>query len=52
MSLIIAGFGVKFLSHLTKETEVVLKKSDKVLYLSNDNLSPKWIQDINKNKQP
>ena len=51
MSLIIAGFGVKFLSHLTKETEVVLKKSDKVLYLSNDNLSPKWIQDINKNTE-
>lgn len=36
MTLIIAGLGIKSLSHLTKETEAVISSCDKVLYLTND----------------
>lgn len=49
MTLIIAGLGIKFLSHLTKETEILLKKSEKILFLTNDTFYPEWIASVNKN---
>lgn len=51
MPLIIAGLGIKFLSHLTKETEKIIQESDKVLYLANDILFPEWIGITNKNSE-
>lgn len=51
MSLIIAGLGVKFLSHLTMETEKVIQKSEKVLYLTNDDAYPKYLKTLNKNSE-
>lgn len=51
MSLIIAGLGIKFLSHLTKETEKIITDSDKVFYLANDALFPEWIKICNKNSE-
>lgn len=51
MTLVIAGLGIKFLSHLTKETEKIICDSDKVLYLANDLLFPDWIAQTNKNSE-
>lgn len=51
MSLVIAGLGIKFLSHLTRETEKIIQNSDKVLYLANDRLFPEWILMSNKNSE-
>jgi tetrapyrrole methylase family protein/MazG family protein len=51
MSLIIAGLGIKFLSHLTHETTKILEESDKVFYLTNEELYPEWISTINKNTE-
>lgn len=51
MALIIAGFGIKFLSHLTKETEKIIQESDKIFYLSNDDLFPEWIEKVNINAE-
>ena len=43
-SLVIVGFGIKFISHLTTEARVYIEKSDKVLYLVNDPAVKDWIQ--------
>lgn len=51
MTLVIAGFGIKFLSHLTWETDKILKNSDKVFYLANDKMYPEWVKSINKNTE-
>jgi len=51
MSLIIAGLGIKFLSHLTKETEKIIQEGDKILYLANDLFFPEWIEHFNKNTE-
>ena len=51
MALIIAGLGIKFLSHLTKETEKIIQESDKIFYLANDELFPEWIENCNKNTE-
>lgn len=51
MPLIIAGLGIKFLSHLTKETEIVIAKSEKILYLANDALFSEWIENKRKNTE-
>lgn len=51
MALIIAGLGIKFLSHLTRETEEIIKSSDKVFYLANDDFYPEWIQSCNSNAE-
>lgn len=47
MNLIVVGLGIKFFAHLTKEAETVLRKSDKVLYLTNDDHYESFIHDIN-----
>lgn len=44
-SLIIAGTGIKFLSHLTHETMVYIRQSDHVLYLVNDPAMKQWIEE-------
>lgn len=46
--LIIAGTGIKFLSHLTYETQAAIKSSDCVLYLLNEPAIKKWIQENSK----
>jgi len=46
--LVIAGSGIKFLSHLTFEVQSVIQKSDCVLYLVNDPAMKKWINDHSK----
>lgn len=51
MTLIIAGLGIKFISHLTRETEEIIKSSDKVFYLANDDFYPEWIQSCNSNTE-
>lgn len=43
--LIIAGTGIKFLSHLTYETQFAVKTCDCVLYLLNEPAIKKWIDD-------
>lgn len=43
--LVIAGSGIKFLSHLTYEVQSAIQKSDCVLYLVNDPAMKKWITD-------
>lgn len=40
---ILAGTGIKALSHITKETELSIKKADKVLYLTNEPVIEEWI---------
>ena len=51
MPLIIVGLGIKSFAHLTKEAEKVIMESDKVLYLSNDKLYPKWIKEVSKKSE-
>ena len=46
-SLVVVGSGIKFMSHLTIEAKSYIEQSDKVLYLVNDPLMKKWIQDSN-----
>lgn len=48
-TLVIAGSGIKFLSHLTHETKVQVKHADKVLYLVNEPAIEEWIKGQNKN---
>lgn len=43
-SLNIVGFGIKLLSHLTREVRAHIEQSDKVLYLVNEPLMQEWIQ--------
>lgn len=43
--LIIAGSGIKFLSHLSYETQSAIKGSDFVLYLLNEPAIKKWISE-------
>jgi len=42
--LVITGFGIKFLSHLTTESKAYISKADKVLYLVNEPLTKEWIK--------
>lgn len=46
-SLVIIGTGIKFLSHLTKESQAYIEKSEKVLYLVNEPAMKQWIQKAN-----
>lgn len=46
-SLIIVGFGIKFVSHLTVETKTYIEKADKVLYLVNNPAVKEWIKEHN-----
>lgn len=50
-SLVIVGTGIKFLSHITVETNAYLEQSDKVLFLVNDPAMKEWIMKINPNSQ-
>ncbi len=50
-TLIVVGVGIKFLSHLTTEAEVSIKKADKVLYLVNDPAMKNWIKEANLNSE-
>lgn len=43
--LVIAGCGIKFLSHITLEVQSVIQKSDCVVYLVNNPAMKKWIKD-------
>lgn len=43
--LIVAGSGIKFVSHLTIEVKAAIEQSDKVLYLVNEPLMKVWIQE-------
>ena len=43
--LVIAGSGIKFLSHMTIEVQSIIKKSDFVAYLVNDPAMKKWLKD-------
>jgi uncharacterized protein YabN with tetrapyrrole methylase and pyrophosphatase domain len=47
-SLVIVGFGIKFLSHLTTEAKAYIEKSDKILYLVNDPAVKDWLQKMHK----
>ncbi|HDO7865837.1 TPA: SAM-dependent methyltransferase [Legionella pneumophila] len=42
--LIVCGSGIKSLSHFTEETKYIIKNSDKVLYLVNEQNLKAWIQ--------
>lgn len=46
-SLIVAGSGIKFLSHLTNEARAYIEQSDAVLYLVNDPAMKEWIKKTN-----
>ncbi len=50
-TLIVVGVGIRFLSHLTTEAKVSIKKSDKVLYLVNDPAMKNWINEANPNNE-
>jgi len=50
-SLTLVGSGIKFLSHLTIETQAYIKQSDRVLYLVNEPLMKEWIQLNNVNSE-
>jgi uncharacterized protein YabN with tetrapyrrole methylase and pyrophosphatase domain len=43
-SLVVVGFGIKFISHLTTETKAYIEKADKILYLVNDPAAKDWIK--------
>ena len=43
-TLVIAGTGIKFISHLTHEVEVYIQNSSKILYLSNEPAIEEWIK--------
>lgn len=47
-SLVIAGSGIKFISHLTIEVKAYIEQSDKVLYLINEPAMQNWIQQNSK----
>lgn len=42
-SLVVAGTGIKYLSHVTVETNAYIKQSDKVLFLVNEPAIKEWI---------
>ncbi|MGQ3888455.1 SAM-dependent methyltransferase [Legionella sp. CNM-1927-20] len=46
--LFIAGCGIKFLSHITLETQSLIRKSDCVVYLVNDPAMKRWIMENSK----
>lgn len=48
-SLVLAGSGIKFLSHLTVETKTHIEQSDKILFLVNDPAFKEWIPRLNNN---
>ena len=50
-SLVLAGSGIKFVSHLTTETRTYIEQSDQVLYLVNDSVMKKWIQQNSKQSE-
>ncbi len=50
-TLVIAGSGIKFMSHITYETRNCIEKADKVLYLINEPALQEWIQGLNKNTE-
>jgi len=43
-SLVVAGSGIKFVSHLTQEAQAYIKQSDIVLHLMNDPAMKMWIE--------
>lgn len=43
-SLVIAGTGIKFLSHLTVETSAYIKQADRVFFLVNEPAIKEWIR--------
>lgn len=47
-TLIIAGTGIKFLSHLTVEVKAIIEQSSCVIYLLNEPAIKKWISDNSK----
>lgn len=49
--LIVAGSGIKSISHLTEETKRVIQNADKVLYLVNEDNLKQWIQREAKNSE-
>ncbi len=50
-SLVVVGFGIKFLSHLTTETKTYITNADKVLYLVNEPAAKEWIQKYSKSSE-
>jgi tetrapyrrole methylase family protein / MazG family protein len=46
-SLVVVGFGIKFISHLTVEAEAYIKNSDVVFYLVNEPAMREWIHKNN-----
>lgn len=49
MSLVIVGMGIKAISHITKETETVIRGCDKVYYLANNTLFFDYLNSISTN---
>lgn len=43
-SLVVAGFGIKFMSHLTMEVKAYIQASDALFYLVNEPAMEKWMQ--------
>ncbi len=50
-SLVVVGFGIKLISHLTTEAIAYIEKSEKVLYLVNEPTMKEWIKHKNKNAE-
>lgn len=50
-SLVIAGSGIKFMSHLSTEVKAYISNSDLVLYLVNDPAIREWIQSNSKRSE-
>ena|SRR3990167_9112116 len=50
-SLVIAGSGIKFMSHLSTEVKAYIENSDLVLYLVNDPAIREWIQSNSKRSE-
>jgi tetrapyrrole methylase family protein/MazG family protein len=50
-SLVVAGSGIKFMSHLSTETIAYIKQSDKVIYSLNEPAIEAWIKKNNSNVQ-
>ncbi|MDX1901497.1 MAG: SAM-dependent methyltransferase [Gammaproteobacteria bacterium] len=44
VSLVVAGSGIKFVSHLTQETQAYVRQADIVLHLMNDPAMKVWIE--------
>ena len=49
--LVIAGLGIKLMSHITHETKLAIKDADKVLYVSCNPFMDEYIKELNSHSE-